>query len=483
MRRVTTSRSRHPKQVALVEREKFKTELTNIIGRNRVSTTTTTSTPNRPPGTPLIPGTPATPSHVQTPRPVTAISRAASSSRAPSVASDSRGPGTPIGDPTTDFRLRKKVLVSTPELAQLHRELVMTGQISENEFWEGREHLLLAQAAAESQKRGKPGQLVDPRPQTVDGEVKIVITPQLVHDIFEEYPVVAKAYNDNVPNKLSESEFWIRYFQSKLFNAHRASIRSSATQHVVKDDPIFDKYLEKDDDELEPRRQREEGVDMFIDLAATAVDHGDTGNEKDVTMQAGKQRAVLPLIRKFNEHSGRLLNSSLGEQPAKRRRVDSGNEARYSQLDLEDLHTNDSSEGILLDMQDRRKYFEGRSTNLQPVEKLNVKAVVQEANTNIKGWETRLSQLKIERKAGDAALVAMTQNVVARLEVTKRKSDLPEGIFRQMTTCQTAANEFLRQFWLAIYPPPLEVPTASSSNPAQRTAKAAKMAWILGEDA
>lgn len=49
-------------------------------------------------------------------------------------------------------------------------------------------------------------------------------------------------------SKLSEAEFWKRYFQSKLFNAHRASIRSSAAQFVVKDDPIFDKYLEKDDD-------------------------------------------------------------------------------------------------------------------------------------------------------------------------------------------------------------------------------------------
>lgn len=36
-----------------------------------------------------------------------------------------------------------------------------------------------------------------------------------------------------------------------------------------------------------------------------------TGNEKDVTMQAGKQRAVLPLIRKFNEHSTRLLDTAL----------------------------------------------------------------------------------------------------------------------------------------------------------------------------
>lgn len=36
-----------------------------------------------------------------------------------------------------------------------------------------------------------------------------------------------------------------------------------------------------------------------------------TGNEKDITMQAGRQKAVLPLIRKFNEHSERLLNSAL----------------------------------------------------------------------------------------------------------------------------------------------------------------------------
>jgi len=48
--------------------------------------------------------------------------------------------------------------------------------------------------------------------------------------------------------QLTEEQFWKRYFQSKLFNAHRASIRSSAAQHVVKDDEIFDKYLERDDD-------------------------------------------------------------------------------------------------------------------------------------------------------------------------------------------------------------------------------------------
>ncbi len=48
-----------------------------------------------------------------------------------------------------------------------------------------------------------------------------------------------------------------------------------------------------------------------------------------------------------------------------------------------------------------------------------------------------------------------------------------------MTTCQNAANEFLRQFWLAIYPPPHEAQIISASNSAQKAAKATKMIGYL----
>ncbi|KAG2338652.1 hypothetical protein BDR05DRAFT_984654 [Suillus weaverae] len=493
-----------PSAVAHVEREAFKQELTNIISRNRSAAPTPLQKP-----TPL--STPA-----KTPAPIP------STSRATSVASDSRTPILSGIDAATDFRLRKKVLLSSPELLSLHKELVMSGHITESEFWDGREHLLLAEAAAEGQKRGRPGQLVDPRPQTVEGgEVKIVITPQLVHDIFDEFPVVAKAYNDNVPNKLSEAEFWKRYFQSKLFNAHRASIRSSATQHVVKNDPIFDKYLEKDDDELEPRRARNEVSDLFINIGATLEDHVETGNEKDVTMQAGRQRGALPLIRKFNEHSERLLNSALsvpslhnintttdrlnrGEvPPAKRRRIDSGNdddEDAYAQITLDDLRDPEAMSGITLQMQDRERYFEGqlaRSASEQAGgEVVDVRAAFAELKHGFRGWETRFSQFRIDKKAGDAALDSMTQNVSARLDIRTRKSayssqpiplsfnprfkaDLPPTLFRQLTTCQTAANEFLRQFWTSLYPPPTT--TSSGATPSQNAAKAAKMAGYLSK--
>lgn len=94
----------------------------------------------------------------------------------------------------------------------------------------------------------------------------------------------------------------------------------------------------------------------------------------------------------------------------------------------------------------------------------------------------------------------MTQNVASRLDVKMRKrvcpihtclgrscsnptcaDDIPDGLFRQMTTCQTAANEFLRQFWLAIYPPPSESQTLAPATPAQKAAKAAKMVVYLAK--
>ncbi|KJA20706.1 hypothetical protein HYPSUDRAFT_188287 [Hypholoma sublateritium FD-334 SS-4] len=475
-----------PPPTAGSEREVFKQELTMIISRNR-SMAGHIPTPIAPliiPSNSLPISAASTPGGTTpggaAPRPAATALRP-SISRATSVATERRGTPVIAGtDPASEFRLRKKVLMSNPELLTLHRDLVMTGQITEAEFWDGREHLILSEAASESQKKGKSGQLVDPRPEAVEGgEIKIRITPQLVHDIFDEYPIVAKAYGDNVPNKLSEEQFWKRYFQSKLFNAHRASIRSSAAQHVVKEDPIFDKYLERDDDELEPRRPRNEHVEVFVDLAATLEDHDEIGNEKDVTMRAGRQKAALPLIRKFNEHSERLLNSALGEvPPAKRRRLDHGDDNPYSQIDIDDLHDAESSAGIILDMQDRQRYFEGRMTNgnqesAEP--KVDPATVIRETKASLQNWESRMFQLKIERKAGDAALISMTQNVATRLDVKSKKNEIPDGLFRQMTTCQTAANEFLRQFWLATYPPLGDFETSASPTPAQRAIKAAKM--------
>lgn len=64
--------------------------------------------------------------------------------------------------------------------------------------------MLVAEAIQHSQIRGRNGQLVDPKPeQGENGEIKIKLSQQLIKDIFEQYPIVAKVYNDNVPEPVS----------------------------------------------------------------------------------------------------------------------------------------------------------------------------------------------------------------------------------------------------------------------------------------
>jgi transcription initiation factor TFIIH subunit 1 len=118
------------------EREKFKAELTVIVSRNRAASEAAA----RAPVVPAKPSPVAKPVVAAPQRPI--ISQ--TPSRAMSVSSTDQRNVTiiPGNDPATDVRLRKTILMSDPELGALHRELVaISGQLSEAEFWEGREVL------------------------------------------------------------------------------------------------------------------------------------------------------------------------------------------------------------------------------------------------------------------------------------------------------------------------------------------------------
>lgn len=130
--------------------------------------------------------------------------------------------------PPTRNELRKSILMRDAELARLHADLVMNGHITEAEFWEGREvssacstwicrmgsltlnlrtwlqHLVLAEAAAESQRRGKPSVIIDPRPvRDESGNAVMKLTPAMIEELFDEFPVVRRAYDENVPKPVS----------------------------------------------------------------------------------------------------------------------------------------------------------------------------------------------------------------------------------------------------------------------------------------
>ncbi|CAE6415184.1 unnamed protein product [Rhizoctonia solani] len=360
---------------------------------------------------------------------------------------------TPRADrPLSVNDLRKSVLLKRLDLAALHRELVITGNLTEAEFWAGREHLLSAEESIERQRKGRPTQMLELRGAGTNekGDIKITITPERAQQIFIEYPVVKRAYDENVPDPLSPVEFWTRYLSSKLFDRNQASSRSAAAQHSIKDDPIFDKYLQKEDDGDEPLHQRPPASSLLIDLSATSEDHGETGNSKDFTMKAGGLRSTLPLIRKFNEHSTNVLDAGL--QPSKRQRTDHTDELYYSQLEMEDLRGPMRDAGIELGLQgNSRIHDSGNADNgaahRQQSEPVDTRALAGTLRT----WHNQLSKFAPGKKPVEDAFTSLSQNVTERINVKSRKDNLPEDLLQAMAGLQTATSEFLRQFWSALY--------------------------------
>ncbi|GAA5975261.1 hypothetical protein JCM11641_005907, partial [Rhodosporidiobolus odoratus] len=302
----------------LQDRDRFKDHLSRTVAHNREREANKASTAAAAAATPSTAPSASLDGNAQT-----LDAPAGSASPAPTTAAPTTNPSTSSSQDQQTYRLRKHLLRTTPSLLTLHRDLVLSGALTEAEFWStpDRTALLSALAAEESLMKGKSGEMVDPKTVTgQNGQVTVKVTPGLIREIFEEFPVVLRAYNENVPEPLSEPLFWTRYFQSRLFNRNRTTNRAAVSS--IKDDSIFDMYLGIEDDLPEPQIEfDQERVGRLLDLKATEEDQHEIPNlPSDYTMKPGGQRASLPLMRRFNEHSERLLNQALGEGNAKEAR-------------------------------------------------------------------------------------------------------------------------------------------------------------------
>lgn len=373
----------------------------------------------------------------------------------------------------SEVALRSQVLRLNPQLLALHKEVVGSGTLSDADFWAhpARVMLLRAEKARMQQKTGRRGQLADPHPtQNENNELKINITPQLIRDLFEQYPVLTRAYDENVPNRLDENTFWARYFQSKLYHRLRTSLRSAASEHQLPADDIFDKYLEAEDNDLEPRQKRNPH-DALLNLASTEEDHSATGNIQDWTMRPGFDRRTLSLVRRFNKHAESLLTSSLGaldEKDARRVRrkvggvdeeYDSQSKQRWEShydkdIVIPDLTERQSRGGRRLEIQDSHVYYgSDMHEKNEAVQGENLFDYAQ-FRQDLAQWHLDLSKFSPSGPTMSSTLHCMLKNMGQQKEqrYSSALDKLPPDVYRQIVSCQAATSEFLQQFWQAALP-------------------------------
>eukprot|EP00850_Spirogloea_muscicola_P004327 SM000018S03692 [mRNA] locus=s18:873862:880015:+ [translate_table: standard] len=409
-----------------------------------------------------------------------------------------------------EIKRRHDLLMSDSKLRELHRELVMKGALTEPEFWATRKAMLDGEANQKTrQKTGyASAMLADLRPQT-DGRTNTVqfnLTPEIIHQIFAEKPAVHKAFLECVPAKMSQKEFWTKYFKAEYFFRKR---HSSAALEAAEDDDDVAMFVREDPQLAEEARRKIRKVDPTLDMAADDADDylraaGHGLPEEDRREKSGGARRSI--FQDLNRHAAVVLDGRplgvevtdaeaaalalkeslevrLRESDAQEAAVDDKHrkERVEEMTEMEDLQGPQPDSTVPLLIQDPRKYFDAQeaaaasqdtsasaarpgsirgsasSTEASQVAELNLEEYGRELARQITGLQSRHSG----RLISPAAATRVFNELNGKIRAAQQRegpnaeaaflSGLPENIKSVLFQSAETVKELLKHFWAA-YP-------------------------------
>ncbi|KAH6949796.1 hypothetical protein DER45DRAFT_619530 [Fusarium avenaceum] len=254
-----------------------------------------------------------------------------------------------------DIELQQSLMRKDTSLHQTFVEAMETkpdslsGAAFNSQFWSTRTNILRAHAIEINQKKGAYNVLSTVKPKTVDGELKLNISVEQVQMIFAQHPLIKRVYNENVP-KLSEAEFWSRFFLSRLSK----KLRGERVIDNDPTDPLFDKYDPSENTVAFQSKIMAQQVPHIIDIEANEENQGGfrSGNAKDVEM---RPRANIPIVKTLNSLSEKIM-ANVAPSDVNTDDPDGGYNA-YIQLALRDLKGDAKEHRIMLNVKEQNKFF------------------------------------------------------------------------------------------------------------------------------
>jgi transcription initiation factor TFIIH subunit 1 len=355
--------------------------------------------------------------------------------------------------------LQQKLLKENKELMRTFQEAVMQGNLPATDFWSTRIHMLRAAAFSSAQKRGAYNVLSTIRPTTgSDNQINVSLTREKIHDIFEQYPIVRQAYNENVP-KLSESEFWSRFLTSRLFRKLRGS-------KVTGNDPvdgILDKYLAVYENSSNKRKVPDDESSVFVpqylDIEGNEEnDPQKLGNQPDITMQPGKTGPdSISLIRSMNSLSKRMLHGSESADTTTSNHEYEELEKELKFRDLDDEQ--EMAPKIDLQLKDKASLGLVEANGNNADEKINKEQLPQLINTmknSLNGTFSLSEEISGNYNYDDIKAADKQVSDTIRLRSMEAQSTLSADekwggdtkLLDQIQMCHATSIEFLRHFWI-----------------------------------
>lgn len=420
---------------------------------------------------------------------------------------------------TKDVEDKHRILMENPDLYQLYKDLVTTDVISSEEFWSqvaafrlnpqsGMVKSVTELINSLSNSTSSVGQDVGVSPNflsnirvaTECNKIRYNINNDIIQCIFKTYPAVKRKHFENVPSRMSEEEFWTRFFQSHYFHRDRVFAGSSG-----KGD-FFAECAKQD--EIAMKEAATKGVDdFFVNLKAFNDDeyvdpvmsssnlHTDSllpeSGDTTATTKSGKSKdkdketlssVTSPnqaLIKRFNHHSIMVLDAAL--RPGIKRPNEAVSEEQTSLPNtsdeevvakkrqkliektlIEDLSnepSSDPNEWMALDSRalsihgKERQYMVGPTANNSMDmnggnREYSELAITQKQLLSVREFEPNLRKFLSpphylsalsELSPGGALMRANTTNEL--------KDSVPPDVHKELINSYMACNELLRHFW------------------------------------
>lgn len=239
----------------------------------------------------------------------------------------------------SELEEKNRLLTENPKLLQLYKDLVISQILTSEEFWKIHGKDLQNQKSSSSkQEIGVSGAFLSEIRPVTDGcnGFKYNLTGEIIECVFKAYPAVKKKHAECVPSKLSESEFWSKFFQSHYFHRDRigAGLKDIFVECGRMDDSTFRKEV------------RNNLGDPLLDLGKfgdNTIEEGfcSSNSNDQKADNAGANIVHQSIIKRFNQHSFMVLKSCQ-EKPAT---VTSGEEKKAEEKDKKLNGTTDVVDG------------------------------------------------------------------------------------------------------------------------------------------
>lgn len=380
-----------------------------------------------------------------------------------------------------NLKLQQSLLKNNKDLMKTFQETVIYSGLPPEEFWSTRIPLLRAFALSMSQKVGPYNVLSTIKPvASSENKVNVNLSRQKILSIFETYPIVKKAYDDNVPKNFKEQEFWARFFSSKLFR----KLRGEKLMANDRGDVIIDRYLTLDQEyDRKDDERLSHPVTKFIDIEANREDDPvKLGHRPDFTMRPGvdvngNSDGTIDILKGMNRLSEKMIMALENEYSRSNVHQENSDQQERESVEILDLekpfeadyaviHLNDKEKEHSLELLNKTNDDHSNGTSNESLtpeiiskhisnliadlsSNVDLTSVMSESNENKEINRRVIQAVKINAKQTKYNhLDPMLGTFIGRSDEDEARSDLPVDLLESCRMLHSTCCEFLKHFYI-----------------------------------